>query len=93
MLRTSSLLHISGSRRKGKNEREDDDSMTIFSELRDSIQEQLLGLVKDVFGYDAKRARSLISELVKIAAETNLVREFVCPVDLPPFSFSKHSFS
>jgi hypothetical protein len=42
-------------------------------ELRDSIREQLLGLVKDVFGYDAKRARTLIYELAKISAEKNLV--------------------
>lgn len=45
-------------------------------ELRDSIREQLLGLIKDVFGYDAKRGITLISELVKIATEKNLLTIF-----------------
>ncbi|KAI6241208.1 Transient receptor potential channel [Aphelenchoides fujianensis] len=45
-------------------------------ELRDSIRQQLLELIKNVFGYDAKRATTLIAELLKIVKETNLVTIF-----------------
>lgn len=47
-----------------------------FSDLKGAIREQLTLLIKEVFGYDAKRAKALLSELMRIVRVRELVTVF-----------------
>ncbi|CAD5209766.1 unnamed protein product [Bursaphelenchus xylophilus] len=50
--------------------------LKVDGEIREVIREQLTSLIKDVFGYDAKRAKALISELIRIVRQKELVTVF-----------------